>query len=89
MYKDNFRKENLEIYLGLVAEAHDHLTQEAACVAVACEQLGHSGVEGPVALESKKFVKLCNYFDSGSLFSETCWPRSCSPAPPARSRRSP
>ena len=57
----------LDIYLGLVAEAHNHLAQEAPCLAVAGEQLGHGGVEGPVALESKKFVKVCNYLDSGFL----------------------
>ena len=43
-------------YLGLVAEAHDHLTKEAPRVAVAAEQLRDRGVKCPVSLQSKILI---------------------------------
>ena len=43
-------------HLRLVAEAHNHLAEEAPRLAVATQQLRHCGVKGPVALQSKKIV---------------------------------
>ena len=41
-------------HLRLVAEAHNHLAEEAPRLAVATQQLRHRGVEGPVTLQSNK-----------------------------------
>ena len=44
----------LQDYLRLVAEAHNHLAEEAPSLAVTAQQLRHRGIEGPVALKSNK-----------------------------------
>ena len=51
-----------KVYLGLVAEANNHLSKEASRVAVAAEQLRDRWVKSPVSLQSKIFIIFLFWF---------------------------